>query len=124
MGVSRYSNPSIRKAHWGDCAADLPSKRLFAGFFPSKISEGLSGEEADWWVMGYFSGVYLYLRGNGTWTTTPSTWAGWNLMDIYSSIFSGTLRVGTYTIYFEVDLTPDGVMNDPMYYDYINIVVQ
>lgn len=90
-----------------------------------RLTDGVyAGTLADWWVMGYFSGVYLHLNGSGTWTTTPSVWRNWNLMDIYSKIFSGTSGAGTYTIYFGVDLTPDGVVNDPMYYDYINIVVQ
>jgi hypothetical protein len=89
------------------------------------LTDGIyAGTEADWWVMGYFSGVYVYLDQSGNWTTTPSTWSQSNLMDIYSTIFSGTLGAGTYTIYFGVDLTRDGVIDDPMYYDYITIVVQ
>jgi hypothetical protein len=90
-----------------------------------RLTDGqYAGTQADWWVMGYFSGVYVYLDQSGNWTTTPSTWSQSNLMDIYSTIFSGTLGAGTYTIYFGVDLTRDGVIDDPMYYDYITIVVQ
>jgi hypothetical protein len=80
--------------------------------------------QADWWVVGYFSGVYACLDQSGTWTTTPSTWSQADLADIYSAIFSGTLAAGTYTIFFGVDLTRDAIIDDPMYYDYITIVVQ
>jgi hypothetical protein len=88
------------------------------------LTDGLyAGTQADWWVMGYFPGVYLYLNQSGNWTTIPSTWSQSDLVDRSSVIFSGTLGIGQYTIYFGVDLTRDGVMNDPMYYDYITIVV-
>ncbi len=73
---------------------------------------------------GYLSGVYLYLNQSGNWTTISSTWSQSDLVERYSVIFSGRLGTGQYTLYFGVDLTPDGVVNDPMYYDYINIVVQ
>jgi hypothetical protein len=53
-----------------------------------RLTDGLyAGTEADWWVLGYFSGVYVYLDQNGNWTTTPSTWSQSDLM-VYTLPFS------------------------------------
>ncbi len=40
------------------------------------------------------------------------------------SIYSGTLSPGTYTFYFGVDLDRDGILNDPLYYDFVTVIVQ
>ncbi len=90
-----------------------------------RLTDGLyAGTQADWWVLGQFSSYLFYLNQSGNWTTTPSTWSQSDLTDRYATILSGTLGTGVYTIYFGVDLTRDGAIDDPAYYDYITIVVQ
>ena len=39
------------------------------------------------------------------------------------SVHSNTLAPGTYTFYFGVDLVPDAFLNDPIYYDYLTVIV-
>jgi hypothetical protein len=72
----------------------------------------------------YYDDVWYCLNQNGNWTTTPSVWSQEPLTDKYYTIYSGALPVGTWTIYFGVDLTQNGVLDDPLYYDYSTIVVQ
>lgn len=79
---------------------------------------------ADWWVLVSFSGMLYYLDQYGNWTTNPTTWSQLALQDRYATIYSGTLPSGIYTIYFGVDLTRNGILDDPIYYDWVNIVVQ
>ena len=38
-------------------------------------------------------------------------------------IFSGPLPVGSYIIYFGVDTTPDNILDEPLYYDSVEISV-
>lgn len=91
----------------------------------ARLTDGLyAGTPADWWIILYYDGVWYYLDQNGNWTTTPSAWSQEPLTDKYYTIYSGALPVGTWTIYFGVDLTQNGVLDDPLYYDYSTIVVQ
>ena len=38
-------------------------------------------------------------------------------------IYSGLLPVGSYVIYVGVDTTPDDILDEPLYYDYVEIHV-
>jgi hypothetical protein len=86
---------------------------------------GDSGKLADWWTIlsspwGYYSWVY------------PTGWAPgiiaigqFPLTNIPSfNIYNGIMPIGDYTFYFGVDETPDGILNQPLYYNAVNVQVR
>jgi len=83
----------------------------------------LSGQNADWWVAAN--------TAFGPYTLTPSGWsAGINMLAQYpllqigpSEVFNGYLPVGDYTFYLAVDMSPDGILNQPLYYDGVQVHV-
>ena len=83
----------------------------------------LSGQNADWWVVAN--------APSGNYSLTPSGWsAGINMLAQYpllkmgpEEVFKGYLPVGDYTFYFGVDMSPDGILNNPLYYDGVQVQV-
>lgn len=78
---------------------------------------------ADWWVGYDFNGIRYYLTETGTVTTTPTTWRQAQLSTTNQSVYSGLLPTGTYTMYFAVDLTRNGILDGNVYWDMITVQV-
>lgn len=78
---------------------------------------------ADWWVGYDFNGIRYYLTEIGTVTTTPTTWRQAQLSTTNQSVYSGLLPTGTYTMYFAVDLTRNGILDGNVYWDMITVQV-
>jgi hypothetical protein len=83
----------------------------------------LSGQNADWWIAAS-TPWSLY-------TLTPSGWSpGINMLAQYPlfsvspvEIYNGLLPDGDYVFYFGVDLSPNGDLDSPLYYDYVQVHV-
>jgi hypothetical protein len=83
----------------------------------------LSGQNADWWVAAE--------TPVGPYSLTPSGWsAGINMLTQHpllkigpAEVFNGYLPVGDYTFYLAVDMSPDGILNEPLYYDGVQVHV-
>ncbi|MCX5880272.1 MAG: hypothetical protein NTU74_00135, partial [Deltaproteobacteria bacterium] len=83
----------------------------------------LSGQNADWWVVANTPW--------GPYTLTPSGWSPGINMLVQSpllkigpvEVFNGYLPVGDYTFYFAVDMSPDGILDEPLYYDGVQVHV-
>lgn len=82
-------------------------------------------DNADWWVLGQYTGVLYSCDLNGNWSegVTPIYQGRLGTLNNYP-IYSGTLAPGTYTFYFGTDLDRDGIVNDPLYYDFVTVIVQ
>lgn len=83
----------------------------------------LSGKNADWWIVA-----------NTPWgicSLSPSGWtSGINMLFQYPlfgfspvEIFNGHLPVGDYTFYFAVDMNPDGILDEPLYFGGVQVHV-
>ncbi len=78
---------------------------------------------ADWWI--------VEIAPLGVYSLTSSGWSpGIDLLFQYPlfalpsvEIYNGLLTVGDYTFYFGVDMTPDGILNSPLYYDFVQVHV-
>ena len=80
---------------------------------------------ADWWVALERDGQRYYLNSSMKWVADQVTIAQMPLQNIVGfPIYSGTLPVGTYKLYFGVDLTQDGVVNEPLFWDMATIIVK
>ena len=82
-------------------------------------------DNADWWVVLQYAGMLFSRDLNGRWHAgiTPIYQGNLGTLSNYS-IYSGRLPQGTYTFYFGIDLDRDGIVNAPLYYDLITIIVQ
>ena len=83
----------------------------------------LSGQNADWWIAASTPwGLYSLI---------PSGWSpGINMLMQYPllkiepvEVFNGYLPVGDYTFYLAVDMSPDGILDEPLYYDGVQVHV-
>ena len=82
-----------------------------------------NGKLADWWIAGSTPW--------GLYTLTSSGWSpGINMLTQYPlisvspvEIFNGSLPVGDYAFYFAVDMSPNGVLDSPFYYDFVQVHV-
>jgi hypothetical protein len=81
----------------------------------------LSGQNADWWVVASTPwGIY---------SLTPSGWTpGINILAQYplfkigpAEVFNGYLPAGDYTFYLGVDMNPDGILDEPLYFDGVQV---
>ena len=95
---------------------------------PVSITVGLApggevGKNADWWVAVAGFGQIFSLTPTG-WATGIHPWIQYPLVALTPvQIFSGPLPVGSYVAYFGVDTTPDDILDEPLYYDYVEIHV-
>ena len=84
----------------------------------------LYGKSAEWWI-----------AANTPWGWYSLAWYGW-ISGIYPlvadplfslstvEIFNGYLPAGKYTFYFVVDMNPDGLFDEPFYYDEVQVEVK
>jgi len=78
---------------------------------------------ADWWILAFYNGMTYYFTTGG-WTVTPLPFSQKNLStyNLTQGIFSGTIPAGTsISFYFGVDLSQNGTLNSPFYYDWVTL---
>ncbi|MFH0997297.1 MAG: serine hydrolase [Pseudomonadota bacterium] len=82
-----------------------------------------SGKLADLWIAASTPGGWYSLNSNG-WTLGLNLLAQSPLVNISPvDIYSGALPVGDYAFYFLVDMNPDGIVDSPFYYDFVQVHV-
>ncbi|MHC4489396.1 MAG: metallophosphoesterase family protein [Planctomycetota bacterium] len=88
---------------------------------------GHDGEDCDWWVVGGTSfGFFWYTLDRG-WVRSdpPIRVYGGPLFDLppFDVLDITALPVGTYTFCFGVDLLMNGLLDDGLYYDCVNVSI-
>jgi hypothetical protein len=82
-----------------------------------------NGKLADWWLAASTPwGIY---------SLTSSGWSsGINMLLQYPllivspvEILNGALPAGDYAFYFGVDMNPNGILDSPLYYDFVQVHV-
>ncbi|MCX5881327.1 MAG: lectin like domain-containing protein [Deltaproteobacteria bacterium] len=95
---------------------------------PVSITASLSpgnenGKLADWWFVYSSRAGWYSLNSNG-WTPGINLLAQYPLLSISPvEIYSSTLPVGDYAFYFLVDMNPNGIVDSPFYYDFVQVHV-
>ena len=83
------------------------------------------GTQADWWLVmnSDLWGLKSYVLVN-RWAPGLSVTAQYPLFELLpASVWNEALPEGNYTFYFGVDLNPDGIVNAPLWYDYVDVVI-
>lgn len=116
----------------------MPSIQANSGGGTVKIIEGntlaltvqlnTEGETAvaDWWLLANAgSSWYYYDAATGLWKSGFNVAYQGNLFDLPSCevLSTASLALGTYQVYFGVDLNPDGIVDEPLYYDSVTVSV-
>lgn len=82
---------------------------------------GENGKLADWWLAASTPWGWYSLDSNG-WTPGINLLAQDPLFDIAPvEIISSALPVGNYDFYFVVDMSPNGNVDPPFYYDFVQV---
>ena len=82
-----------------------------------------NGKSSDWWVV-YSSPLGLYSLTTNAWGSGIKPLATFPLFSITPvEIYNGYLPVGDYDFYFGVDISPNGVLDSPLYYDFVQVHV-
>ena len=82
-----------------------------------------NGKPADWWLVTETPLGWYSLTSNG-WSNNINPLVTYPLIIIPPvEIFKGYLPVGNNTFYFAVDMTPNGLFDEPFYYDGVQIHV-
>jgi hypothetical protein len=81
---------------------------------------------ADWWLGFELNGILYYFTPAGGVTTTATLWRQAQLSVTNQNVFTSTLPVGNYVLYFAVDLTRNGVLEpvENLYWDSITVQVR
>ena len=81
------------------------------------------GQQADWWlILSAFDEIYS-LTSTG-WMAGIEPLIQYPLVTVSpAQIYSGLLPVGSYTIYFGVETNPNDTLDEPLFYDYVEIHV-
>ncbi len=82
-----------------------------------------NGKSSDWWIV-YSSPWGLYSLSSDGWGSGIKPLATLPLLRITPvEIYNGYLPVGDYAFYFGVDMSPNGVLDSPLYYDFVQVHV-
>ena len=82
-----------------------------------------NGKLADWWL-AYSSPAGWYSLNSKGWTPGINLLAQYPLFSISPvEIYSAPLSVGDYAFYFLVDMSPNGIVDSPFYYDFVQVHV-
>ena len=82
-----------------------------------------NGKLADWWI-AESTPWGLYTLTSSGWSPGINMLAQYPLISISPvEIFNGSLPVGDYAFYFAVDMSPNGVLDSPFYYDFVQVHV-
>ena len=72
----------------------------------------------------YSSPLGLYSLTSNAWSSGIKPLATFPLFSITPvEIYNGYLPVGDYDFYFGVDISPNGVLDSPLYYDFVQVHV-
>ena len=120
-GQTHPPTPDI-KANRLDGPITFPSSNpvsITASLAPGDKNE----QSADWWL-AYSSPWGWYSLTSSGWNPGINPLATYPLFNIDPvEIFNGYLPAGDYTFYFAVDLSPDGILDEPIYYDGVQVHV-
>jgi hypothetical protein len=84
-----------------------------------------SGYRADWWVLADTPfGWYYYNLINWKWGKSVTYQAGLFNLTSYEVLNKSDLPMGTYLFYFGVDGNVDGEINNPLYYDSVEVIIE
>jgi hypothetical protein len=85
---------------------------------------GFTNTQADLWIAAYYNGVLYFQNSAGLWTTQAVPIAQGAIFSFSPvSVFYSTLPPGTtITFYFAIDLTMNGIFDNPYYYDYVTVI--
>jgi hypothetical protein len=82
-----------------------------------------NGKIADWWL-AYSSPAGWYSLNSNGWTPGINLLVQYPLFSISAvEIYSASLSVGDYAFYFLVDMSPNGIVDSPFYYDFVQVHV-
>ncbi|MBI5591362.1 MAG: peptidase C1 [Deltaproteobacteria bacterium] len=83
-----------------------------------------NGKLADWWL-AYSSPAGWYSLNSNGWTPGIDPLTQYPLFSISPpvEIYSSSLPVGDYVFYFAVDMNPNGILDSPLYYDFVQVHV-
>ena len=82
-----------------------------------------NGKLADWWLAYSTPWGWYSLNSNG-WAPGINSLATYPLFGVAPvEILNGYLPVGDYSFYFAVDMTPNGLFDEPFYYDGVQVHV-
>jgi len=83
-----------------------------------------NGKNADWWL-AYSSSAGWYSFNSNGWSPGINVLFQSPLFSISPAvvIYSSTLPVGDYAFYFLVDMSPNGIIDSPFYYDSVQVHV-
>jgi hypothetical protein len=85
---------------------------------------GDTGKMADWWAILDTPSGPLSLVSTG-WTSGIVAAGQFSLTDIpLTHIYNSILPEGNYTFYFGVDETPDGILDQPLFYNSVKVQVR
>ena len=91
-------------------------------------SGGQDGQPADWWAAALTPEGWYWFTLDSGWIRSDEAISGYSgpLFKLASyTLFNGDLAPGQYTVYFGVDLIPNGVLDfDSLYYTPIAINIQ
>jgi hypothetical protein len=81
-----------------------------------------SGVQADWWVLANAPFGWYYYDLSGWRLGISVTYQGSLFdLDFYEVLNTSGLPIGTYNFYFGVDGNVNGVIDDPLYYDTVEV---
>ncbi len=89
----------------------------------------LTGAKADWWVayntsMDMSGAWYSYVYPTG-WKEGISPCFQGGLFQVPSTeVLNAALSAGDYTFYFGIDGSPNGILNNPLWFDFVNVSVR
>jgi len=125
LQLNQSPNPPIARARVNGASGTYYTNSSTNLNITGQLTDGrYAGAAADWWAAIYFNGYMFYRDQYGIWTTTPTTVSQANLFDKTESLYYGRLAPSTYTVFYGVDLTRNGVLDNPVYYGSVTIVVQ
>jgi len=82
-----------------------------------------NGQLADWWLAASTPWGWYSLDSNG-WTPGINLLAQYPLFGFSPvNIFNSVLPFGVYAFYFGVDMSPNGILDSPLYYDFVQVSV-
>jgi hypothetical protein len=82
-----------------------------------------NGQLADWWLAFSTPWGWYSLDSNG-WTPGINLLAQYPLFSFSPvNIFNSVLPFGVYAFYFGVDMSPNGILDSPLYYDFVQVHV-
>jgi hypothetical protein len=97
--------------------------------FPVSITASLSpgeqsGKSADWWIAAGTSSAWYSLTYPTGWLLGIYPIIQYPLIDLSpAEVVNGSLPAGDYDFIFGVDLSPNGVLDLPLYYDFVQVHV-